>query len=362
MSRVKREEAVAQGEALPSWEKFGADEEWRLIRNLRVAHTVQVREPLVLISQAPRSGGTLASRLFDGHPECHTHPHELHIGYPSSQEWPTLDLDRPESWFEILYESRVTRHLPKGYRKAGWWHGRERATLPFCFSPTLQKSIFDECIASSRPESRRQVFDCYFTAYFNAWLDNHNLYTGPKKVVTGFTPGLAVKEASVEGFFAVYPDGFLITVVRDPCGWYESARGFGTRYGDFERALSDWRQSAEASIGAAERYGDRVILLTYEQLVLSTESVMRRVCERIGLTMSPVMLTPTFNGIPIRANTSGTDPRYGVLRERAHAARVSLDAETIARIEELNGDLYARAEQLAEMPTDALHHVRGHDS
>src|SRR2546429_5064991 len=26
------------------------------------------------------------------------------------------------------------------------------------------------------------------TSYFNAWLDNHNLYAGPKKVVTAFAP------------------------------------------------------------------------------------------------------------------------------------------------------------------------------
>ena len=40
--------------------------------------------------------------------------------------------------------------------------------------------------------SERDVLDCYFTSYFNAWLDNHNLYTGPKKVVTGFVPRLSL--------------------------------------------------------------------------------------------------------------------------------------------------------------------------
>ena len=62
------------------------------------------------------------------------------------------------------------------------------------------------------------MLDAYFTSYFNAWLDNQNLYTGPKRVVTGFTPRLAMDEGSVERFFAAYPDGTLVSIVRDPRG------------------------------------------------------------------------------------------------------------------------------------------------
>ena len=68
---------------------------------------VPVREPLVLISQVQRSGGTLLSQLFDGHPEVHAHPGELHIG-PGKSHWPALDPDEtPEAWFDALFE-RIT--------------------------------------------------------------------------------------------------------------------------------------------------------------------------------------------------------------------------------------------------------------
>jgi hypothetical protein len=64
---------------------------------------------------------------------------------------------------------------------------------------------------------------CYFASYFNAWLDNQNLYTGPKKVVTGFTPRLAMDPGNRDKVFAAYPDGTLIAIVREPHAWYESA-------------------------------------------------------------------------------------------------------------------------------------------
>ena len=75
-------------------------------------HTSPVTSPLALISQIQGSGGSLLSQLFDGHPEIHAHPHELMIGYPKKHLWPRIDLnDRPERWFEILFEDIVVQYL-----------------------------------------------------------------------------------------------------------------------------------------------------------------------------------------------------------------------------------------------------------
>ncbi len=326
--------------------KDGTDlDEYRHACAARLEHLVDVREPLVLVSQVPRSGGTLLSQLLDGHPQCHAHPHELHIGYPSSREWPPLPLDAPERWFETLYERKVAQHLLGGYTKR---HRKSKQlgaddVHPFLFIPRLQHAIFERCVAGRQIERERDVLDCYFTSYFNAWLDNHNLYTGPKKVVTAFAPGLATSAANVEAFFTAYPDGTLISIVRDPHGWYGSARKHDPRiFGDVEQAIPAWRASTEAALDAAARYGERVVVLTYEQLVLETEETMRHVAGRIGISMSPVLLTPTFNLRPIRANSQARVERFGVLPERLGAYRDALDAESVARIDELGGALYER--------------------
>ena len=97
--------------SLASW----ADVE-RLLRSRREA-IVPVNEPLVLISQLQRSGGTLLNTLLDGHPELHVHPYELHIGYPTKADWPALDLDdSPDAWLERLSERVVGRLFAAGYR------------------------------------------------------------------------------------------------------------------------------------------------------------------------------------------------------------------------------------------------------
>src|SRR5206468_7078716 len=99
-------------------------------------------------------------------------------------------LDRSEDWFPMLYAKRVELDLWRGYAKVSR-PDLDHDTFPFLFSLRLQKRIFDECVARRSPRRPRDVLDCYLTSYFNAWLDNHNLYAGPKRVVTAFVPGLA---------------------------------------------------------------------------------------------------------------------------------------------------------------------------
>ena len=108
-------------------------------------HTWPVTSPLALISQIQRSGGTLLSQLFDGHPELNAHPHELKIGYPTKYTWPKLDLkDDPNRWLETLFEYSVLSHFKKGYKKE---KKRDDAFL-FLFLPSVQREIFLDYVGS----------------------------------------------------------------------------------------------------------------------------------------------------------------------------------------------------------------------
>ena len=158
-----------------------------------------VTSPLALISQIQRSGGSLLSQLFDGHPEIHAHPHEIMIGYPKKHIWPRIDLnDSPERWFEILFEDMVIQHSREGYKK----ERTQRETFPFIFLPSLQRKIFLKYTDPTQSMKLRGVFDAYMTSYFGAWLSNQNS-NGQKKFVTAFTPRLAMTKENMKLFFEI---------------------------------------------------------------------------------------------------------------------------------------------------------------
>ncbi len=321
-------------------------EEFERLLEQRLARAVEVHEPLVLVSQIQRSGGTLLSQLFDNHFQLHAHPHELHIGYPRDKgDWPALDLlAGPEEWFEMLREYHVQRTFLNGYtkyvRKWVQYEDERLETYPFLLIPSLQRRLFEQCVSYWTIDRQRQVLDAYMTSYFNAWVDNRNLYAGPKRWVTAFSARLAVDPDNRRRFFEDYPDGRLLSIVREPRSWYASAASYNPeRYGDPNVSIRHWRESAEAMLAAKRQYGDRVLLISFEDMLGDLEPTMRRVAEFLGIGFSPSLLEPTFNGLPIKANSSFKTDRHGVL-DAPLKRRESLSPEVVATIGRLAGDVH----------------------
>ncbi len=298
---------------------------------------VQVNAPLVLISQIQRSGGSLLSQLFDGHPQIHAHPYELKIGYPKKYYWPKIDLsDSPERWFLLLFEDIVLDHAKEGYKK-----GKKAVQVyPFHFVPFLQKEIFLQYVNSIIPLHLRDVFDGYMTSYFNAWLNNRNLKGNRKKYVTAFTPRMAMLQENMDNFWKIYPDGKLISVVRDPKNWFPSASQHRQKdYGDITRALDQWKDSVNATIRNKEASEENVFIVRFEDLIAKTEPVMQYLSNFLDIEFDNVLLQPTFNGSPISANTSFKLEKSKIIESTLYRYK-TLGSEQLKKIESMTSDLY----------------------
>ena len=301
-----------------------------------LGHMRPVTSPLVLISQIQRSGGSLLSQLFDGHPELDAHPHELKIGYPRKYTWPKLDLnDNPKQWFETLFEPSVLDHFKTGYKK----QKNLEETFLFLFLPSVQRELFLNYLDSVDTIKLRDVFDAYMSSYFGAWLNNQNSF-GPKKYITAFTARLSMEKKNMEAFFEVYPDGRLISVIRDPKNWYPSAARHRPHvYGDIEEALNLWQKSARAMLWNKARFGDRVCIVTFEDLVGQIESVMGYLSDFLAIKFDNSLMMPTFNKYPIRANTSFNSQQHGIIDSTLKRHK-SLAPEQLEIIDRVTTELY----------------------
>jgi hypothetical protein len=306
------------------------------LHNSCIEHLRPITSPLALVSQIQRSGGSLMSQLFDGHPELHAHPHELKFGFPRKYTWPAIDLDEdPTRWLETLFEDSILEHSKSGYRK----QKNMDETFSFIFLPSVQKALFLSYVNSKNALELRDVFDAYMTSYFGAWLNNQNM-SGDKKFVTGFTARLALFENNMESFFHIYPDGRLISIVRNPKNWYPSAsRHRPEVYHSIEASLEFWKTSASAMLRNKEKYGDRVCILTFEDLVGKTDTVMHYLSEYLGIEFDDILLTPTFNKFPIKANTSFKAQQHGIIKKTLDRYK-SLSQKDMDTIEDLTSDIY----------------------
>jgi hypothetical protein len=297
-----------------------------------------VTQPLALISQLQRSGGSMLSQLFDGHPEVHAHPHELKIGYPKKYIWPDIDLnDTPERWFEILFEDIVDRHFRFGYKKME----KYRETFCFIFLLPLQREIFLRHLEAVEAKSVRDVINAYMTSYFGAWINNQN-GLGHKKIITAFTPRLAMMAGNMQSFFEIYPEGRLISIIRGPKNWFPSAsRHIRDKYGDIKQALSQWCQNAEAMLNNKKRYGNRVCIISFDDLIAKTDAVMHHLADFLNIQFDQILLTPTFNKIPIKPNTSFIAEDSKIMAS-ALTRYQTLNRKELAVIDEMTAEVHQK--------------------
>lgn len=301
-------------------------------------YAVPLHLPLVLISQVQRSGGTLLSQLFDAHPALAAYPHELKLGFANSNFWPKLDPARgADENFRMMYDANLARLVRRGFMK-----GEANAERkPFLIMPQVQFDLFRHLWAQGAPKSPRQILDYFFTAFFNGWL-NYQGDLAEKRWITAFAPRLAIDEGNAAAFFECYPDGRLIQIIRDPRTWYASLKNHlktGASRHDPARAMRKWIRSAESMVRNRERYGDRVIILSFEDLVGRTDATLRAIARELAVEYDQTLLEPTFNGQTMKANSSFPVEQVGLIAAPLERAGL-LSADEQQLIEREGRSLY----------------------
>jgi hypothetical protein len=337
------------------------DQTYELVARSRRQSLVPVDQPVALISQAPRSGGTLLRNLFDGHSQCHVHPYEWHFGHTRRHEWPKLRRGGPpELWWSRLVEEPLNRRFARGVRHTPTKGAHEKESRaaglhPFLLPPRLHRDLFLDLVSSGEPpRGDREILNAYLTALFNAWLNNHTLDDAEKRWVVAFAPRLAWG-ATRGRFFAAYPDGHLIAILRGPASWIVSARGRQSEGSyDHEPLIAMWKRGAEEMQAAKEERGDRVTIVRFDDLVLEAEGVMRLLAAKLGIDYEDILVEPTFNSRPIGPNSSyQSRAKSGIITAPVTRHKEVLSPSEQELIERECGALYEETLTFAERPAGA---------
>lgn len=254
-----------------------------------------IRAPLILISQIQRSGGTLCSRLFDGHSKILTYPDELKISTP---KWKWNKFNR----LHTQYNSIGSFAKNKTYIKQD--NAKWNKSYKFDFDIDKQRLLLDHFIKLN-PENDRHKLNSYFSSIFYSFKNyKYNGILTEKKFVAAFCPRLNISKLSMDKFFNIYSDGFLISIIRHPANWFPSAKLHAKKYSSEFNALKVWEKSTKASINLKKKKPDRVILIHFEDLIKNPSKIMRNICKTINIKYEKTLVIPTFNSKPILSNSS----------------------------------------------------------
>lgn len=312
------------------------------ITQLRVqkplSYPVECMQPLIYISEPPRSGGTLMRSLLDGHKQLHVFPHEL-------------SFDKKEIYwafegFADLPTKNIFRSLRDEWTDHFFTNGIDRL-YPFYFNRRIQWKFFKQMLPNIEKRNGRAIADAYISSFFNAWIDYQGLYGYDKRYKTAFCPWpVNIKEADIRRFFDVYPEGYRIHVVRDPFSWWASYRTFHREKefgalpidGNFDKI---WLNNCNLAKKLGAEMPDRYIVVLFEDLLREPQRVMCDLAERVGIDFHPCMLEPAINNIPKKSNSTHSSGKFGFDAKVLERWKTILPETEVIRIKELVGEDYS---------------------
>jgi len=257
----------------------------------------------IFILGAHKSGTSLLRALFDGHPDLFVVPMESHfiphlewwITYPYRRTFPrvvTKDdfLNNVKNWISCSNESEnfMADSITKGIFDLSRFNER------------IDKTLFSS--------EKQNILDYFSAIYYSIYGEELNKN---KRIV----------EKSVENtefaldLFRLFPDAYFLNIVRNPYANLVAIRKFAVKktypwLGHPLRALINSYYYLFRNLRLLEKY----MVIKYEDLVIDTENIMRKVCNNIELEYSTSLLEPSFLNKPWAGNSTSGNKFNGISR------------------------------------------------
>ncbi len=315
----------------------------------RLKNLVLTKEPIVAIGSVMRSGGNLLNRLFDNHVNLRTYHFERLFGIFSDFTHSSVNLSLAHfpiiesiSDFDNIFKCLAHKndYIPIENARNGYVKVNYNNPLPFMYNRRFHKKIF-KLLCKNELSNQRDIFNNYLSGFFNSFINYQNLYGIEKKYTTTYWPNFVIYKKNIERFFNVYPDGKLISIIRNPLEWAGSAKRRKPLEFNYQYMDSLWLSSFKNSCEFRTKYPDKFILLDFDQLVIETSEVMNRVCNFLDIKYNNFMTIPTFNGYLIEANSiRKQNQKKGIIKEVTRSYSDCLEPMEIEEIKDRYLHLY----------------------
>lgn len=230
-------------------------------RNITVENRMD--QSPVFIGGMQRSGTSLLRALLCSHPDLAIFEYDLPL----------------YTYFYAQYENQdiTLKKIYKDLLDNIFKHDKTKA----CYYKVSQ-----EIVESKIKDTNRG--DLTLSNIFKCFLEEYARVAGKPRwgLKTPFNEFYADK------IFEAFPRASMIHVIRDPRDVALSYQKFKnwSNYYSFWKHINKWRESTSLALRYKKKYKGQYILVRYEDLVVSTESTIKNICEFVGLDYKPSVL------------------------------------------------------------------------
>lgn len=278
---------------------------------------------LLMIGAMYENGGNTTHRFLDGHPELFVYPFESQLGtrlvsdslssmFPVKYRWPTFALDAsPEEDYAAIIdeECKVRARTPQVSK---FRH------FEFDFSDDDRRDNFCDIVRDD-PRSRASNVAAFFRATFDVWKNYRR--SGSERVYVGYSPIVGIDG---ERILKDLPGAHVLHVVRNPWSAYADTKKRPVPLG-LATYLLGWTLCQYHALLYRQLYPGRFHIVRAEDVMADSKAALALVCEKLGVSVSDSLATPSWNG-------QALDEIYpwGTIRTPTTRANVATAAELTA--------------------------------
>lgn len=270
-------------------------------RERRIAAIDRALDRPVFIAGRGRSGTSLLSRLFDGHPQLFCAPGECRV---FTEIAPRLKADRDPA----AAAAAIVDRFPLPGRPA---------------DPGLQTQV--AALDPDDPSLARTLF--------RLGLERWSRVVDPGEAVA-FLEKTPKTEDHLPAVFRAFPRARILYAIRDPRGVYVSNRRSPDFRQDPGMIARQWVKSVGRIVAHLADPSEPVRVIRFEDLVREPQATLEGLCGFLGLEWSDGLLDPTVRGAPWAGNAY--DPAKltpgGIAERKAAEWRAEITATEIREI------------------------------
>ncbi|GJM33443.1 MAG: hypothetical protein DHS20C18_24440 [Saprospiraceae bacterium] len=289
-----------------------------------------------------RSGGSLLARLFDGHPNILSYPFENEFFNNRNTDLIDFSEYRQSRKFEDIEKQEVVNKIKKFAEeklKSKQRYGRDQNHFDY---ESFYSNV-EQAISTDKDDS--EIFESIHQHFFKALLDTD--YSNFNAVCNHCSRTFA---GNLDQFFKTFTNGYFIHTIREPkavCASLKNYSFFATGNDpesipvEFNQlAIDRWLIAAYMAVKNRMKYGNRYVIVIYENLVQNADYECKKICAQIDIPFHEEMLIPKFGKEVWGGNSSFGKMPAKVSSKNLEKYKEVLEEEEQKQIDEVLQSIY----------------------
>ena len=153
--------------------------------------------------------------------------------------------------------------------------------LNYPYNVNLHYKYFQESIKKGSNYNYRNLLDVYVKSFFKSFTSQN--IRKEIRFFNTYWPNFSLYKKNLKNYFEIYPDGYLIYIVRNPLQWASSCKKRKPKEFSIKYMRLFYERSVLNIIDQIKNKKQNIIIIDFDDLIINTKKTMKALLRKLNL-------------------------------------------------------------------------------